>query len=79
MIDMNGSIESIMQECDRIAFNEFKKDIEAPRTAEKNASKMHNARGHATLKKGACNTKNIEDHINGKIKQCTNIVNIADL
>ena len=28
MIDMNGSIESIMQECDRIAFNEFKGDAE---------------------------------------------------
>ena len=78
MIDMNQSIENIMEQCDRIAFNEFKKDIEAPRTAE-NASKMHNARGYATHKKNACNTKNIEDHINGKIKQCTNIVNIADL
>ena len=28
MIDMNGSIESIMEECDRIAFNEFKGDAE---------------------------------------------------
>ena len=29
MIDMNGSIENIMEECDRIAFNEFKGDIAA--------------------------------------------------
>ena len=57
----------------------LKKILKHLEQQKKNASKMHNARGHATLKKGACNTKNIEDHINGKIKQCTNIVNIADL
>ena len=27
MIDMNGSIENIMEQCDHIAFNEFKGDI----------------------------------------------------
>ena len=28
MLDLNGSIESIMQECERIAFNEFKGEAE---------------------------------------------------
>lgn len=78
MIDMNQSIENIMEQCDRIAFNEFKKDNEYGKEA-KNDAKMHNALGHITHKKNVCKQKNTEDYINGKIKQCTNTVNIADL
>ena len=37
---MNGSIESIMQECDRIAFNEFKHDIEASYSVRRAAEKL---------------------------------------
>lgn len=28
MVDMNQSIENIMEQCDRIAFNEFKSDVD---------------------------------------------------
>ena len=47
MIDMNGSIESIMQECDRIAFNEFKSDVDLyykERRAAEHQSGMHGDR-----------------------------------
>ena len=52
MIDMNGSIESIMEECDRIAFNEFKGDIPfqyaSKRAAENQASKHYDDGTHIT-------------------------------
>ena len=47
MIDMNGSIESIMEECDRIAFNEFKSDVDLyykERRAAEHQSGMHGDR-----------------------------------
>jgi hypothetical protein len=54
MIDMNRSIEEIMQECDQIALDEFKSDIDAyyaqRRSAEKQSGNHTNtgiAKNHA--------------------------------
>ena len=40
MIDMNQSIENIMEECDRIAFNEFKSDIDHTYARRQQLEKM---------------------------------------
>lgn len=53
MIDMNGSIESIMEECDRIAFNEFKGEAElayARRREEEIGTHRHNGQGARSYK-----------------------------
>ena len=52
MVDMNQSIENIMEQCDRIAFNEFKGDIPfqyaSKRAAENQASKHYDDGTHIT-------------------------------
>ena len=48
MIDMNQSIENIMEQSDRIAFNEFKSDVDLyykQRRAAEHQSGMHDKRG----------------------------------
>ena len=60
MIDMNGSIESIMEECDRIAFNEFKSDVDLYykyRRAAEHQSGMHDKRGVMNYKSRADKTR----------------------
>lgn len=57
---MNGSIESIMQECDRIAFNEFKSDVDLYykyRRAAEHQSGMHDKRGVMNYKSRADKTR----------------------
>ena len=60
MVDMNQSIENIMEQCDRIAFNEFKSDVDLyykERRAAEHQSGMHDKRGVMNYKSRADKTR----------------------
>lgn len=65
MIDMNQSIENIMEQCDRVAFNEFKSDVDLhykQRRAAEHQSGMHDKHGVMDYKSRADKTR---DHGTG--------------
>ena len=60
MVDMNQSIENIMEQCDRVAFNEFKSDVDLyykQRRAAEHQSGMHDKRGVMNYKSRADKTR----------------------
>ena len=74
MIDMNGSIERIMQECDRIAFNEFKGDAELQHDVRNIHDKL--SRNHEYSKAYRNDKRNTRDEMTGRTEKHGSVHNM---